>query len=125
MIITIEEAEEKFGLGSVLIETWEEVRTNEDGLVWTYLEHDDGTSICSGYHAVNRLGYYVGTKPVPDGEDYEVPVSRDIECELCCCETCKGSGIDGIDKECESCYGSGAEESCGNCMGDGYRTEWY
>ena len=107
MIITMEEAEEKFGLGYEMIEDWEDVRHNEDGLVWTYLAGDDYASICSGYHVVNRMGYYVGTIPVPDGEDYEVPVSRDVECELCT-------------------SANGEEDTtCGNCAGTGYRTEWY
>lgn len=124
MIITIEEAEEKFGLGVTLLE-YDDVKDKDNEYIWTYLDTDDGTSICNGYSIVNRIGYYLSTKPVPDGEYYEVPVSRDIECIHCCCETCRGTGVDGLDKECESCYGSGAEESCGNCMGDGYRTEWY
>jgi hypothetical protein len=123
MIITIEEAEEKFGLGVTLLE-YEDVKDKQNEYIWTYLDTDDGTSICNGYSIVNRIGYYLSEKPVPDGEYYEVPISRYIKCEYCCCETCKGSGVDGLDKECESCYGSGAEESCGNCQGQGYRTEW-
>ena len=111
MYITIEEAEEKFGVGSSLIEDWEEVRKYEDGLVWTYLDGDDGTSICSGYHAVNRMGYYVGTIPVPDGEHYEIPVSRDVECELC--DSANAKTEEEVDTDCFSCLGSG------------YRTEWF
>jgi len=124
MIITLQEAEAKFGIGSSLIETWEEVRKNDDALVWTYIDGDDGTYLCSGYHAVNRIGYYVGTIPVPSDEYYEIVISQDVECSQCECATCKGTGIDGIDKECESCYGSGAEENCSNCFGEGYTSEW-
>ena len=123
MIITIEEAEEKFGLGNTLLE-YEDVKDIDHELVWTYVDYGDGSSISNGFHTVNRVGYYIAEKPFEYGEDYEIPVSRDIECELCCCETCRGSGVDGLDKECESCYGSGADEKCGNCLGEGYRTEW-
>lgn len=122
--ITLEEAEEKFGLSNTLLEH-EDVKDTNNELIWTYLDTDDGTSICSGYHFVNRVGYYLAEKPFEYGDNYEIPVSRDVECELCCCETCKGTGVDGIDKECEDCRGTGADEKCGNCLGEGYRTEWF
>jgi RecJ-like exonuclease len=124
MYITADEATERFGLGATVLE-WDDVKDKENEYVWTYLEGDDTTVICSGFHYVNRIGYYLSEKPVPDGEYYEVPVSRDIECEQCQCKACQGTGVDGIDKECEDCHGSGAEEDCGNCLGSGYRTEWY
>lgn len=123
--ITIEEAEDKFGLGVQLIDNFEDVKGYNDEYIWTYGDGDDGTYICSGYHVVNRIGYYISEKPVPSGEYYQIDVSRDVECELCCCEACDGKGVDGIDKECEDCHGSGADERCGNCLGSGYRTEWF
>lgn len=123
--ITMDEAEDKFGLGYELIDNFEEIGNYEDDCIWTYADGDDGTYISSGYHVVNRIGYYVSEKPVPSDEIYQIDVSRDVECEQCQCKGCMGTGVDGIDKECEECRGTGAEEDCGNCLGSGYRTEWY
>ncbi len=39
--------------------------------VWTLVEGDEGTYIISGYHLVNRLGYYITKKPF-EGEFLEV-----------------------------------------------------
>jgi hypothetical protein len=105
--ITIEEAEEMFGLSAELIDDFSEIGNYEDDHIWTYADGDDGTYICSGYHVVNRIGYYVSEKPVPNDTMYEICVSRDVECELC------GSA------------NGEPDESCGNCLGEGYRTEWY
>ena len=105
--ITIEEAEEMFGLSGDLIDDFDEIGNYEDDCIWTYADGDDGTYICSGYHVVNRIGYYISEKPVPSDSMYEICVSRDIECE-----------------QCTSANGE-EDETCGNCRGDGYRTEWY
>lgn len=41
--------------------------------IWTLLEDGDGNSfISSGLHFVNRLGYFVSEKPVPEGKVIEV-----------------------------------------------------
>lgn len=124
-IITVEEAEDMFGLGSELIEDLSEIGKYDDAYIWTYADGDNGTYICSGFHYVNRIGYYLSQKPVLHNEYYAIIVSEYIECEQCECKACRGTGIDGIDKECEDCRGTGAEESCANCMGEGYRTGWH
>ena len=40
--------------------------------VWTLLSGDEGEFISSGFHRVNRLGYFVCDRPVPDGRHIEV-----------------------------------------------------
>ncbi len=39
------------------------VRTQPDTHVWTFLQADDKHYVVSGYHLVNRLGYFVTEKP--------------------------------------------------------------
>lgn len=109
--ITADEADEMFGLSTELIDDYKEMEKYDNAYIWTYADGDDGTYICSGYHFVNRIGYYLSQKPVPDNEMYEICVSRDVECELC------GSANAETEEEIDT--------KCGNCLGDGYRTEWY
>lgn len=35
--------------------------------IWTMLDVDGFTMLASGWHVVNRLGYYISRVPVPDG----------------------------------------------------------
>jgi hypothetical protein len=39
------------------------VLTQPDTHVWTFLQADDKHYVVSGYHLVNRLGYFVTEKP--------------------------------------------------------------
>jgi hypothetical protein len=41
--------------------------------IWTLLDEDGTSWIASGYHYVNRMGYFICEVPVPDGEFYEIP----------------------------------------------------
>lgn len=65
-----------FGYGGCLYETYgcdiDAVRAADPARVWTLLEADGVLFITSGYHFVNRLGYFLTANPVPDGEDYTV-----------------------------------------------------
>lgn len=56
---------------------WEFVRKQDPRTVWTVTDQDGETVIVSGFHHVNRLGYYVSTVPVPEGMDIEVVKSRE------------------------------------------------
>jgi hypothetical protein len=42
--------------------------------VWTLIDGDDGTYIVSGYHFVNRIGYYITEKPADENTYYIVAV---------------------------------------------------
>jgi hypothetical protein len=44
------------------------VRSQATGYVWTYLSSDGYDCVVSGYHFVNRLGYFVTQVPVSAGE---------------------------------------------------------
>lgn len=47
-------------------------------LVWTIVDADDGTTcVVSGWHFVNRIGYYVTTVPFAEGEHLEIPDEND------------------------------------------------
>jgi len=45
--------------------------------VWTLMDGDCGLWIGSGFHHVNRLGYFITKQPVNDRISYEVPVDDD------------------------------------------------
>lgn len=66
------------------------VRQTETNRIWTLVEADsdvddedklgepmDTTLILSGYHHVNRLGYFISSVPVEPEEVYEVQVGLD------------------------------------------------
>lgn len=42
--------------------------------IWTYLSGDSDT-IVSGFHFVNRLGYFISREPVPEGICVLVPLA--------------------------------------------------
>jgi hypothetical protein len=42
------------------------VRAQPTDKIWTLLEEDGTTWIASGYHFVNRLGYFITEEPAPD-----------------------------------------------------------
>ena len=78
------------------------VLQQDDKHIWTEMDGDQGVSIVSGYHLVNRIQYYITVKPWDDF--IEIPVSIDKECD-CMSE---GEGI--LD--------------CDECRGNGYITIW-
>ena len=41
-------------------------------LVWTYLDCDGGTAIVSGWHYVNRIGYFITELPATQGEEFQI-----------------------------------------------------
>ena len=78
------------------------VLQQDDRHIWTEIEHDEGVTIVTGYHLVNRLQYFITIKPWTD--DVEVPISIDKECD------CMSDGDANID--------------CSECNGNGYTTIW-
>ena len=48
------------------------VEKSGEGLVWTFIETDNGTMITNGQHYVNRLGYYITNKPALPDTEYEI-----------------------------------------------------
>jgi len=50
--------------------------------IWTLIDGDDGNQyIVSGFHFVNRVGYFVSKVPFPDNADIEVPIIFDFDDE--------------------------------------------
>jgi hypothetical protein len=69
------------GFGT-LFETFGEefahVQSQDPSCIWTLVECDGSQCVISGFHFVNRLGYFVTERPVADGVDIEVPLEDDL-----------------------------------------------
>lgn len=51
------------------------VRQQDPRTIWTLVDGDDGDQyVVSGYHLVNRIGYFISTVPVPDDRDFQVRI---------------------------------------------------
>ncbi|WP_437193957.1 hypothetical protein [Planctomicrobium sp. SH527] len=60
-----------------LFETYGEelefVRGQDIRFVWTLIDGDDGDMyLVSGFHRVNRVGYLISSKPIPEGNFIQV-----------------------------------------------------
>jgi hypothetical protein len=73
--------------------------------VWTWADGDYCSFISSGYHYINRIGYYVCEVPYDEDTEYEIIVSTEEECE-CYKEEGYPDGEFG-DANCEECEGYG------------------
>lgn len=49
-----------------------EVANSEPRRVWTYVDGDKEPIIISGYHVVNRIGYFITEVAWDEGTDYNV-----------------------------------------------------
>ncbi len=49
-----------------------QVLVTDPRLVWTYVEVDGNLYIASGFHSVNRLGYFITEQICPDNTDIEI-----------------------------------------------------
>lgn len=75
------------GYGGFLFETYGEeeewVRKFADtnpNRVWTLLTGlDEGDTLVSGFHYVNRFGYFITEIPFDEGEEIEIILEEDIE----------------------------------------------
>ena len=61
------------------------VKAQEENRIWTWGDGDDGGDyIWSGWHFVNRLGYFITAIPCPDNTEIQVQVGFPIYyCEGC------------------------------------------
>jgi hypothetical protein len=73
--------------------------------VWTWLDGDYSSWVMSGYHWVNRIGYYVCEVPYDEDTEYEIMLSVEEECE-CYNEEGYENGEYGR-PDCEECEGAG------------------
>jgi len=83
------------------------VRKQNLACIWTIMDDDDGNlCVSSGYHFVNRVGYLISTKPVPEGDDIFVELEQmndDSPLRLLVCGAClihgDATGADTLAKE--------------------------
>lgn len=63
---------DRFGPQTIHVENFDSDLLNEknERHIWTVVATDNGSVVCSGWHYVNRLSYYIFEKPVPEGEFY-------------------------------------------------------
>ena len=73
--------------------------------VWTYADGDYCSYVSSGYHYINRIGYYITENSCDDDTEYEIIVSTEEECE-CYNEEGYEDGEMGR-ADCEECEGYG------------------
>lgn len=58
------------------------VRMSSPQCVWTYVDGEDGTYLCEGWHVVNRIGFFVTKNSWDKDTTYDIQVHDDNEC-LC------------------------------------------
>jgi len=88
-------------------EELEFVRTKiDENKVWTYGDGDMCTYVSSGYHFINRIGYYVCEVPFEEDTEYQIILSVEEECECYDVDREDNDGEFG-DAECEKCEGYG------------------
>ena len=98
--MTFEEADEQFkfmvnnydenaSFDGLMFETYgdevEYVKSKPSNRIWMYGDGDDGgLYIWSGWGFVNRIGYFISEKPVPDNTTIQIMVAEpDLTCEYC------------------------------------------
>jgi WD40 repeat protein len=74
--------------------------------VWTYADGDYCSYVSSGYHYVNRIGYYITEVAFDPDTEYEIIVSTEEECE-CYDEDREDNNGEFGDASCEKCEGYG------------------
>lgn len=70
------------GFGT-LYETFDEeleyVQQQPRNRIWTLISGDDGDYVTSGYHFVNRLGYFITEVALPEGVDIQVSMPETMD----------------------------------------------
>ena len=94
---------------STMFETYgdelEFVRAQNPYTIWTYADGDYCSYVSSGYHLINRIGYYITEVPFEPDTEYELIVSTEVECE-CYNEEGYEDGEMGL-ADCPECEGYG------------------
>jgi len=98
--MTFDEADEQFrfilnsydidaSFDGLMYETYgdevEFIKSQPQNRIWMYGDGDDGgTYIWSGWGFVNRIGYFLSEKPVPDNTIIQIMVGEpDLTCDFC------------------------------------------
>ena len=61
------------------------VKAQKPNTIWTYGDGDDGSYIWSGWHIVNRIGYFISTVPFDETKDYQIQISSN---DIYVCPNC-------------------------------------
>jgi hypothetical protein len=61
------------------------LKSQEPNRIWTYGHGDSGSYIWSGWHFVNRIGYFITTVPFDATKDYQIQISSD---DIYVCPNC-------------------------------------
>jgi hypothetical protein len=73
------------GWNGTLFETYGDdiafVVSQPQNLIWTWVDTDNGTAILSGYHLVNRIGYFVTEYPWVRPTEVQVETYTEEETE--------------------------------------------
>ena len=75
--------------------------------IWTSIDSEGVYYVTNGIRYINRLSYYITENPWVEGDDYFVPISKDVPCDC-------------IDKETEE-----PNPDCEECESSGYKVVWY
>ena len=73
----------------IMFETYgdevEFVKSQDPAKIWMYGDGDDGGGyIWSGWHFVNRIGYFITEVPCPADTEIQIQVDESpVECEVC------------------------------------------
>jgi hypothetical protein len=52
------------------------VKQQDPRNIWTLVDNDGELSVMSGFHLTNRIGYFISTKPVPEGALIQVHIPK-------------------------------------------------
>jgi hypothetical protein len=93
----------------IMFETYgdeiEFVQKTDNRHIWTYGDGDYCSFVSSGYHYINRIGYYITEIPWEENKEYQIIISTEVECE---CYNEDGNENDEFgDPDCAECEGYG------------------
>jgi hypothetical protein len=61
------------------------VKAQAPNTIWTYGDGDNGSYIWSGWHFVNRIGYFISTVPFDENKDYQIEITTN---DIYVCPNC-------------------------------------
>jgi len=62
---------------------WEFVKSQPNNNVWTWVDSDDGSSLISGMHFVNRIGYFICEQQWTTMDEWVKVEDGQFPCEVC------------------------------------------
>jgi hypothetical protein len=84
---------------------WEFIKSQDPHNVWTWVSGEGCDLLVNGIAYINRIGYYITADSWKDDTEYEILISKEVECE-CYQEDGYEDGEYGR-ADCQECEGSG------------------